>query len=307
LQQRLWLTGANGMLGRNILETAPDGWEVLTPARSELDLADVSAVADFVRRERPTHVIHAAGKVGGIHANIAAPADFLAENLRIGLNVLEAADQPGTRILNVASSCIYPPEAPNPLREDMLLTGGLEPTNEGYALAKLAVLRFGQYRNRMSGEARIKSVIPCNLYGAHDKFGPAASHLVPAIIAKICDAQDRGEDQVEIWGDGSARREFLLAEDCARMIWSCLGRFDELPELMNLGLGADHSVLEYYEAVARVAGWHGRFRFDLDRPVGMKRKLVDDSGQRALGIVPQHSLEQGLAKTLHHYRTESAK
>lgn len=293
---RLFLTGGSGMVGRNIRETAPEGVTVIAPTRAELDVTDPAAVAAALAASSADFVIHSAGRVGGIAANMADPAGFLSQNLRMGLAVLEAADRLGIRCLNLASSCIYPPEAPNPLREDMLLTGGIESTNEGYALAKLSVLRLGQYLNKASGAARIKSVIPCNLYGRHDHFDPFTAHLIPAVVLKVHQAKVQG-GEVEIWGDGSARREFLYAGDVARMIWHAVLHFDQLPDIMNLGLGTDYSVLDYYRAAAEVIGWAGEFTFDTSRPVGMKRKLVDISRQLELGFPTPMPLAQGIAET----------
>lgn len=299
----VFLTGVRGMVGRNLVDKAPPAIRIVAPTRRTLDLEDSAAVEREVRNAKPDLIIHAAGRVGGIQANIAEPAAFLADNIRIGLNVLQAGDRLGVPVLNIASSCIYPPEAPNPLTESMLLTGSLEPTNEGYALAKLAVLRYGQYCNTQSTTARIKSVIPCNLYGKYDKFDPRSSHLVPAIIAKVHAAKAANSD-VEIWGDGTARREFLYAEDAAACIWHAAENFEDMPDIMNLGVGTDHSVHDYYQAAARVIGWDGNFVFDTERPVGMKRKLVDVSHQKALGFPAISGLEVGLKRTYDYYLKE---
>lgn len=294
--RRIFLTGGTGMVGRNLIETAPADVEIIAPGRQELDVTDAQAVMRAMEAAQPEMVIHCAGRVGGIAANMADPAAFLAQNLRMGLAVLEAADKLGVRCINMASSCIYPPEAPNPLKEEMLLTGGLEPTNEGYALAKLSVLRLGQYLNRMSGAERIKSLIPCNLYGRHDHFDPISAHLLPAIVLKIHRAATAGGD-VEIWGDGSARREFLYAGDAARMVWHAAANFDALPDIMNIGLGQDYSVLDYYKSAADVIGWAGDFTFDTSRPVGMKQKLVDISQQNRLSFPKPSTLEHGIAES----------
>lgn len=304
LPKTLFLTGGNGMVGRNLIETMPEDWSVLAPSRRSLNLLDGDAVLRAIEASAPDLIVHAAGRVGGIAANMAEPAAFLAENLRIGLNVLEAANLLQIPTLNLASSCIYPPEAVNPLAETMLLTGGLEPTNEGYALAKLAVLRYGQYCNRMSGRSNIKSLIPCNLYGRFDRFDPVSSHLIPAIIIKVHTAR-ANHDKVEIWGDGSARREFLYAGDAATMIWHAVSIFDELPDIMNLGVGMDHSVLDYYRAAAEALEWHGEFSFDLSKPVGMKRKLVDTSHQQRLGFPEPGALAAGLRMTSDYFLESS--
>ncbi len=294
------------MVGRNLSEArAAATRDLLTPSRHDLDLLDGSAVADYVARYRPAVIIHAAGRVGGIQANMANPTAFLADNLRMGLNVLEAgAGMPDCRVINLSSSCVYPPSAPNPLREDAVLTAAPEPTNEGYALAKIAVMRFAAYCNRELGEVRLKTLIPCNLFGRYDSFDPVRSHLVPAIVAKLETGRAEQAAAVEIWGDGSARREFALASDVAGWIWQAVDAFDALPEAMNLGIGEDHSVLDYYRATADVIGWTGTFTFDRSRPVGMARKLVDNTRQQALGFAPPTALAAGLDETIRYYRTE---
>lgn len=301
---RVLLTGANGMVGRNLLEQANRSrWDIVASTRQTLDLLDGPAVARFFAAARPAIVIHAAGRVGGIQANMAHPAVFLADNVRMGLNVLDAAHAvPACRTINLSSSCVYPADALNPLTEDMILSGSPEPTNEGYALAKIAVMRYGRYLNRASGDVRIKSLIPCNLYGRHDSFAPEKSHLVPAVIAKVDAARAVASPAVTIWGDGTARREFALASDVAGWIWEAADRFDALPETMNLGVDGDHMIRHYYETAAKVIGWTGRFDYDLDQPTGMRRKKVDISHQRRLGFAAPTSLEAGLQSTYDYFR-----
>jgi GDP-L-fucose synthase len=297
------LTGGGGMVGRNLQDhPAARDVDLLAPTRAELDLTDGSAVQSYLDRHQPDVIIHAAGKVGGIQANMAAPVDFLEINTMIGRNVIMGARNAQIpKLLNLASSCIYPANGKNPLQEDSILTGALEPTNEGYALAKIFAMRLCQYISRERPELDYKTLIPCNLYGPYDTFTPGASHLLPAIITKIHEAQVTGADTVEIWGDGTARREFMYAADAADGIWQAVNRFDDLPPLMNLGLGSDHSVNAYYRAAAQAIGWDGRFHHDLSKPVGMKQKLVDISRQTAWGWAPQTSLEDGISKTYAYY------
>lgn len=307
VRRRVWITGGNGMVGRNLREhpRAAD-WEILVPGRSELDLSDQRAVKDFVQTQRPDLVIHAAGQVGGIQANMADPVGFLVNNLDMGRNVIMAAFEAGVpAFINLASSCMYPRGRNHALRESDMMTGELEPTNEGYALAKIVSTRLCDYIARTHPDMMYRTVIPCNLYGRHDKFDPKASHLVPAIIAKVSKAVAEGEDEVEIWGDGSARREFMYAADLADAIWRAAEAPVSLPQLMNIGLGDDHTILEYYQAVAKALGWTGQFRFDLDRPVGMQRKLSDVSLQREWGWNAPTSLQQGIAATIHFYQQQA--
>ncbi|MEM8732120.1 MAG: GDP-L-fucose synthase [Pseudomonadota bacterium] len=300
---KVLLTGARGMVGRAILEhELASGHDIFAPGRSELNLIDRAAVAEAVAAEQPDIIIHAAGKVGGIQANMVQPAAFLTENLDMGVNTVLAARDAGVpRLLNLGSSCMFPHDAPNPLREDSLGQGELEPTNEGYGLAKLAVARLCTFVNREEPGLSYKTLMPCNLYGLHDKFDPAVSHLLPAIIRKVHTAKISGAETVEIWGDGTARREFMFSGDLADAVWTAVGRFEDLPELMNIGLGHDHSINDYYAEAARVMGWQGAFRHDLSRPAGMKQKLLCIERQDAFGWRARTSLSEGIARTYAYY------
>ena len=291
------------MVGRNIVEhTRAAEWDVLAPGRAELDLMDRAAVDAYMSAHQPDLIIHAAGKVGGIRANMAEPVEFLDQNVMIGRNVIMAARAAGVkRLINLGSTCIYPRNAPNPLGEDLLLTGELEPTNEGYALAKIMALRLCQYIRSEDPSFLYKTLIPCNLFGKHDKFDPKNSHLVPAIIHKVHQAQQSGDATVEIWGDGTARREFMYAEDLVDAIFRAADTLEELPDLINIGVGDDKSINDFYQVVAEVIGWKGDFIHDLSKPAGMARKLSDTSRQQAWGWAPQTSLEEGIAKTYQHY------
>jgi GDP-L-fucose synthase len=291
------------MVGRNVLaHPLAANWDILHPSSRELNLMDASAVEAYIAAEKPDLVVHAAGKVGGIAANMAAPLSFLDDNLMIGRNVIMGARKAGVRqLINLGSTCIYPHAAPNPLREEMILTGELEPTNEGYALAKVVALRLCQFIRREAPEFQYKTLIPCNLYGPHDKFDPQKSHLLPAIIRKVYEAKLSNEPTVEIWGDGMARREFMYVEDLATLIFKAADNLEDMPELMNAGVGTDHSVNDYYASVARNIGWEGRFVHDLSKPVGMKQKLCDTSRQTAWGWQPETSLDEGIAKTYQYF------
>lgn len=295
---RVLLTGGGGMVGRNIAEhPGAAAWDLLAPRRAELDLERFDAVQSFMRETRPDVVIHSAGLVGGIQANIAQPVDFLVRNVDMGRNVILAAHGAGVKqFINLASSCMYPRNGMNPLREDQVLSGELEPTNEGYAIAKIYATRLCQYLRRQEPELQYKTLIPCNLYGRFDKFDPAHSHLIPAVIRKIHEAKVAGAPTVEIWGDGLARREFMDAADLADAVLRHVEQGDSAPELMNIGLGHDHTINEYYTAIAAVVGWQGDFVHDLNRPVGMRQKLVDTRRQTAWGWAPKISLQDGIAR-----------
>jgi len=296
---RVWLTGGAGMVGRNLIEhEGARAWDLVAPSRAELDLEQPQAVSAFLREVRPQVVIHAAGLVGGIQANIARPVDFLVRNVDLGRQVILGAHAAGVaKLINLGSSCMYPRDAAGPLREDQVLAGELEPTNEGYALAKIFAARLCMYLRRQEPTLDYKTLIPCNLYGRHDHFEPARSHLVAAALRKVHEAARRGQPWVDVWGDGTARREFMDAADLADALVRHVNDGDAAPELMNIGPGRDHSVDDYYRAAARAVGWTGELRHDLSRPVGMQRKLVDVSRQTAWGWQPRLSLDQGLAQT----------
>ncbi|MCY4348224.1 MAG: NAD-dependent epimerase/dehydratase family protein [Thiotrichales bacterium] len=296
---KIWITGGSGMVGRNLrAHPIAKSHQVLAPERSELDLMYGEAVSAWLADAMPDIIIHNAGKVGGISANMSGLIEFLDANTMIGRNVLMAARSIGIpRVINLASSCFYPVNGRNPLSEDQILTGALEQTNEGYALAKVFCQRLCAYISRDGSGLAYKTLIPCNLFGPWDDFSPHGAHMLPAVIAKIHAARQQGSPEVEIWGDGTARREFMYAQDAADGIWAAVERFDDLPDVMNLGMGHDLSVREYYHAVANVIGWNGKFVLNLDRPVGVKRKLMDTSRQAAFGWQPKCTLEEGIAKT----------
>lgn len=298
---KVLITGGTGMVGRNLIETAPDDVELLCPIRTELDLLSYDSTTTYIRKEKPDFIIHCAGIVGGIQANIAEPTEFLVSNTDMGRNLLLAAKENGVqKLLNLGSSCMYPKDSNDLLKEDQILTGILEPTNEGYAIAKIFTQRLASYISR-EFDLNYKTIIPCNLYGRFDKFDPQHSHMIPAVIHKIHEAKVNNEKMVEIWGDGTARREFMFAGDLALMIWQIVAKFDETPEVMNVGLGEDISINDYYHSIAQVIGYKGEFYHNLDRPVGMKRKVVNIEKQLELGLKAQYSLEAGIKETYNYY------
>jgi GDP-L-fucose synthase len=275
---------------------------MLAPASSELNLSNYSAVEQYLQKYKPDIIIHAAGRVGGIQANMKEPVRFLLENLDMGRNIVWAARQAGIKkLINLGSSCMYPRNAVNPLEEDSILHGELEPTNEGYALAKITVSRLCAYVNQENPDFQYKTIVPCNLYGRWDKFNPAHSHLIPAVIHKIHQAKITEQQEVVIWGDGQARREFMYAGDLADCLMNGVRNFEQMPQVMNIGIGFDYTVNDYYKAVAEVVGYTGTFTYDVSKPVGMKQKVVDVSRLTSWGWKSQTSLHDGLAKTYDFY------
>ncbi len=303
---RILLTGGGGMVGRNLLEhAAMSDFEVFAPRSGELDLCNFVAVQRYLEKCQPDMVIHAAGKVGGIQANMREPVGFLLDNLDMGRNVVRAAHEAGIRrLINLGSSCMYPRNHSESLTEEMVLKGELEPTNEGYALAKVVIARLCEYIMREDDTFQYKTLIPCNIYGRYDKFDPVNSHLVPAIIRKVHQAKQNGERFVEIWGDGTARREFMYAGDLADALARAINNFDTLPSYMNVGLGRDYTVNQYYQAAADVMGYTGGFSHDLSKPVGMARKLVSVERQQAWGWSARYDLRDGIEQTYSFYLKE---
>jgi GDP-L-fucose synthase len=300
---RILLTGSTGLVGRNFLEHPDIGrFDLLLPTHSELNLLDYSAIRNYLFTQEPDLVIHAAGTVGGIQANMREPVRFLLENLDMGRNLVWAARQTGVkRLINLGSSCMYPAKAPNPLCEKLIMTGELEPTNEGYALAKITVARLCEYITREDPEYQYKTLVPCNLYGRWDKFDPVHSHLIAAIIHKVHQAKLAGRAEVEIWGDGTVRREFMYAGDLADCLVEGVRQFDTMPLLMNVGQGRDYTVSAYYRTVAEVIGYRGRFVHDLSKPVGMKQKIVAIDRLSGWGWQSKVSLHEGLVATYNYY------
>lgn len=302
---KLLITGGSGMVGRNLLdEMHGRNVEVLAPDSRTLNLLDYAQTEAYLLHHQPTCIIHCAGKVGGIQANIREPVAFLTQNLSMGQNLVIAARNANIhRLINLGSSCMYPRNSPDPLREEDVLSGTLEPTNEGYALAKCVTARLCEYLSKEDSRLIYKTLIPCNLYGKFDKFSPAVSHLIPAIIRKIHVARQTRQKEIEIWGDGTARREFMFAGDLAEAIMFFHDKLEETPTNLNIGVGSDISVTEYYEAAADVIGFDGQFTYDTSKPVGMMRKLLDVSRQKSLGWQSKTDLRTGIQTTYDYFLT----
>jgi GDP-L-fucose synthase len=287
--RHLEVQGFTGLLGRT---------------SAELDLRDRDAVFDFYAETRPRHTVLAAAKVGGILANATSPADFLSDNLRIQVNVMDAAAQFGVeRLLFLGSSCIYPKHAPQPLKEDYLLTGPLEPTNDAYAIAKIAGIMQVQALRRQHG-VRFISAMPTNMYGPFDNFDLATAHVLPAMLRRFHEAKQQGRGEVALWGTGTPMREFLHTDDLARACLVLLEHYDD-PQTINVGTGEDVTIRQLAETVAQVVGFQGELHWDTSKPDGTPRKLLDVSRIAALGWKPEVALRDGIAETYDWYRTTS--
>ena len=295
---RIFVAGHHGLVGSAIVRRLRElGYtNLLLRTRTELDLCNQAAVEAFFAAERPEYVFLAAAKVGGILANSTYPADFLRDNLQIQVNVIESARRHGVaKLCFLGSSCIYPKLAPQPLREEYLLTGPLEPTNEWYAIAKLAGIKLCQAYARQYGFSAI-SLLPTNLYGPGDNFSLQNSHVLPALMRRFHEARERGDAELVVWGTGTPRREFLHVDDLAD---ACvfLMRHYAADEPINVGVGEDLSIAELAALVARVVGFQGRLAFDSSKPDGTPRKLLDTHRINDLGWRPQIPLETGVAAT----------
>jgi len=295
---KIFVAGHRGMVGSAVVRALEKkgGVEVLTRTRVELDLTDAGAVAKWFSGEKPDQVIDAAARVGGILENKKRPVEFLLDNLRMQNNLMESAFGNGCKkFLFLGSSCIYPKHAVQPIREDSLLSGPLEPTNDAYALAKIAGVRLAQAYRDEYGKSAI-SAMPTNLYGPGDNFDPESSHALPGMMTKFHQAKVRGEKEVVLWGTGSPRREWLYVEDLAEGLLMLLEHYDGR-EIVNLGVGEDSTILELAENVKRAVGFGGKIRWDTSKPDGTPRKLLDVTKIRGMGWKPKVSMEEGIGLT----------
>jgi GDP-L-fucose synthase len=303
----IFVTGHRGLVGSALVRrlNAAGFTRILQATRGELDLRDGAAVAAWFESRRPKYVIHAAGTVGGIHANATRPADFLYDNLMIHATVLHSARQTGvSKLLYLGSSCIYPRECPQPIREEYLLTGPLEPTNEAYAIAKIAGLKSCEAYRRQDG-CNFISAMPTNLYGPNDNFDLTSSHVLPALIRKFHEARERGDADVPVWGSGRPRREFLHVDDLADACLFLMDCYDE-PGPINVGTGEDLTIADLAALIRDLVYPQAKIVFDAGMPDGTPRKLLDVSRLRALGWRPPIGLREGLASTYEHFLQHAA-
>jgi GDP-L-fucose synthase len=304
---KIFVSGHRGMVGSAVVRALKleSGWDVVTRTRAELDLYDQAAVDGFLAVEKPDVVLNAAARVGGIYANNTYPAEFIRENLAINLNLVHSSWNNGVkRFLNLGSSCIYPRGAPQPMKEECLLTGTLEKTNEAYAVAKICGLELCRhYRNQYG--VLFHSAMPTNLYGPGDNYHPENSHVLPALMRKFHEAKEAGAPQVTIWGTGKPRREFLHVEDLAAALLHLL-KLEDPPDWVNVGCGKDVSIRELAELVMSAVGFEGKIVQDTSMPDGNPKKLMDVSRILSTGWSPSISLRDGIARTYEEFLEQLA-
>ena len=304
MNSRIYIAGHKGMVGSAIVRAliAQGYLNIITVSKKEVDLRISQQVERFFKSEQPDYVFLAAAKVGGIYANLTYPADFLYDNLMIQNNIIRYSSENSVKkLLFLGSSCIYPRDCPQPMKEEYLLSGPLEPTNEGYALAKISGLKLAQFYHQQYG---LKSIcpMPCNLYGTNDNFDPQKSHVLSALVKKFVDAVKLNLAKVVLWGSGAARREFMHVDDLANALLFLMEYYDS-PTIINVGWGMDVSIKELANLIAKKAGYKGEIHWDLNMPDGMPRKCLDISAIHSLGFKPKISLEEGIDQVINEYHT----
>lgn len=297
--QIILVTGSNGMVGKNFLKEHSD-LKIINPTKNELNLFDKKKVSNFLKKNKIKVVLHLAAKVGGIQDNINFPIEYLTENIKMNHNIIMSSFENDIKFfLNISSSCVYPKNK-KILKEEMIFSGNLESSNESYAISKIFSLKLCNLISKKKNYF-YKSLVPCNLYGPYDKFEKDKSHLVAAIIDKVHKAKLIGANKVEIWGDGKAKREFMFVKDFVRAIFFCLLNLKKMPSILNCGTGNDKTVLGYYKAISKIIYPDLSFKYNLNKPVGMKKKLMDVNKINKLGWKSNTSLEAGIIQTYNFY------
>jgi len=300
---KILITGSKGMVGKNLVKKLiKEGYtDLLMPNSNELDLRNQKEVNEYFNNNNIEYIFHLAAKVGGIAANISYPAEFIYDNLMIECNVIEAAKVNKTKkLLFLGSSCIYPTNSPQPMKEEYLLSGRLEPTNEGYALAKICGLKLCEFYNKQYGTNFISIMAP-NLYGPMDHFNSANSHVISALISKFHNAKETNKEQVEVWGTGKAKREFLYVGDLVNCLIYFMKEVDHLPSFINVGSGEDISIKNIANLISKIIGYKGNINFNKSKPDGMLKKKMDISKFKEFGFKVNMKLEMGLKKTYESY------
>ena len=306
---KILITGSGGLVGSNLVECFQNSvHELLTPRRKDLNLLNREDVYSYLRINKPDCVIHLAAKVGSIAENIRQPLSFLLENLDINRNIIVGAYESGVkRFINIGSACVYPADKyDRPLTEDMAITGCFEKENEGYSISKACGVLMCKYISAKSPDFLYKTLISCNIYGGKCSatFSPEKSHIIAAAIKKIYKAKQENLSEVQIWGDGMSRREFIYAGDLAKITVFAAENLEKIPDVLNVGSGVEYTVNECYETIARILNYEGKFVHDLSKPSGTNRRLLDTDLMRKIGLNAETSLEQGIRETVEYYRTQ---
>ncbi|MFC1655704.1 GDP-L-fucose synthase family protein [Patescibacteria group bacterium] len=307
---KIYISGHTGMVGKTMYDFLQNNGytNLVVRTSSELDLRNQKQVNEFFEKEKPEYVFHFAAKVGGIMANVNNPAEFFYDNVMITSNVIHGAYKSGVKkLLNLGSSCIYPAKCEQPMKEEHLMTGTLEPTNEGYALAKIIGLKLCETYNKQN-ETNFISLMPCNIYGVNEHFDLKNSHVLSALVKKFVDAKSAGQKSVTLWGAGVARREFMYSEDVAEACHYFMQNFDakDLPSFVNIGSGTDVSIKELAELISSAVGFEGDIEYDTSKPDGMLQKLLNVDKAKSLGWSSKVSLEEGVQKTINYYKENYA-
>mgnify|MGYP001186491350 CR=1 FL=1 len=302
--KKILVLGSSGFVGKNFQKSikAEDKKIFLFPSRKDLNLLDKSSILIYLKKHKPDLVINFAGKVGGIMSNYSNNYHYLVDNFYLNINLITSLKESNIKnLINVSSSCIYPFDINYKIKESKILSGKLEPTNEGYALAKISSLKACEYISKANSDFYYKTIIPCNLYGPYDKFDENLSHMIPGVIKRVSDAKKKNQKTISIWGDGKSRREFMFIGDFIDFILFAIPRFFDLPQNLNVGLGKDYSIYEYYKRITELMDFDCLFDYDLTKPTGMRRKLIDNKMLKALEWKPKFSLNHGLKITINYY------
>ena len=303
--KKILILGSTGFVGKNLKNKIDSKLKdiFLFPTREELDLSNVKSIDKYLELNKPDFAINLAGRVGGIISNSTNNYDYLIDNLYININLINTLKRFGLKnFLNVSTSCIYPINNNSKIKESKILSGNLEPTNEGYALAKISALKACEFISKYNKDYNYKTIIPCNLYGPYDNFDEQSSHMIPGVIRRIYNAKKMNKATVSIWGDGKARREFMYIDDFINFLLFSIESFVKLPQNLNVGLGYDYTILEYYKTISELVDYRGAFENDLTKPNGIMRKLIDNSQIKSLGWEPKYTLEEGLQQTINYFK-----
>ncbi len=299
VRKNILITGSRGMLGQDLVKKI--NYKIFTPSRKNLNLFNLNKIKQYLKKNKINFVIHCAAKVGGIQDNVNNQLEYLIDNLNINKNIIMASYECDVKnFINISSSCIYPRNFKKKLSEELILKGDFEPTNEGYAVSKFLSMEMCKFVSEKKG-FNYKTLIPCNLYGPNDNYDLEKSHLLAAIIKKLCDARKRKDQNIEIWGNGKARREFMYVSDLSDAILFSIKNFDKIPNILNIGTGVDYTVEQHYKIASKIIYPSAKFYFNKKKPSGMQRKLLDITKAKKLGWKAKVKLELGIKKTFKAY------